>query len=98
HLAYLHSLATRRSSNRSATASRLYGFDTKSSGAYFSRMSVDASGVSAIDSTRGVSPGGGARFDRGLLFGVVGGVLDPETLSMRGDWKSARLRSSHLMS
>src|SRR6266581_1915441 len=68
----------------SATASRLYGFDTKSSGAYFSRMSVDASGVRAVDSTRGVSPGGGARFDRGLLFGVVGGVLDPETLSMRG--------------
>ncbi len=68
----------------SATASRLYGIETKSSGASLSRMSVDASGVRAVDSTRGASPGGAARFDRGLLFGVGGGALDPETLSMRG--------------
>jgi len=68
----------------SATASRLYGIETKSSGASVSRMSVDASGVHAVDSTRGASPGGAARFDRGLLFGVGGGALDPETLSMRG--------------
>ncbi len=47
-------------------------------------MSVDASGVRGVDSTRGASPGGAARFDRGLLFGVGGLALDPETLSMRG--------------
>jgi uncharacterized repeat protein (TIGR01451 family) len=63
-------------------ASHFYAYDSYTSGAEFYRYSIDGSGVENIDSTTLQGMGGfGGKFavDRGWVYGVGGGILNPTT-------------------
>jgi uncharacterized repeat protein (TIGR01451 family) len=64
----------------SASATRLYA-----SNGHFSRLNVDAMGVSVLD-TVFFPFGGDLQFDHGLLYGAGGGVLDPEAKHLVGSY------------
>src|SRR5260370_5050238 len=61
------------------SADRLYGTDTQTSGAAFTRMAIDAMGLTVLD--KGTRSGLGAqmKFADGLIYGSSGLRVDPET-------------------
>jgi len=70
----------------SASASRLYGYDNESSGFGLTRMSVDSTGVSIVDTTANLISGYyvDIKFDGGLLYATNGVVVDPEAKKVVG--------------
>jgi hypothetical protein len=74
----------------SATPSRLYGASTDSSPTQFTRVAVDDLGVSIIDVSRDLIPGGfgsgDIEFAGGLVYADSGGVIDPEALAQVGTY------------
>lgn len=70
----------------SAAAARLYGYNNQSSSFGFSRMLVDANGVSVVDTTANMIWGYyiDIKFDGGFIYASSGEVIDPEALSL--DW------------
>ncbi len=72
----------------SSSASRLYGLDNQAWWGTFYRMSVDASGVTIIDTTTNIINGDSAdlEFDNGLMHFTTGAVYEPETKSLIGSF------------
>ncbi len=68
----------------SASASRLYGFDTWTTGAALTRMNVDATGVTVADSAGTFFPSFSRAITQagGLLYASSGTVGDPERLTL----------------
>lgn len=66
----------------SAVVERLYGGSVEANPTRFTRMDVDANGVSIVDTTEDLIPGAfGNReivFDAGLIYTTQGGLIDPE--------------------
>jgi hypothetical protein len=65
-----------------ASASRVYAFDSQTSGAEFYRYSVDANGLTLIDGTTLDGLGGFSgsfRLADGLVYGAGGGIANPAT-------------------
>jgi uncharacterized repeat protein (TIGR01451 family) len=69
-----------------ASPARIYGYVNQSSGFEFSRMNVDAQGVSLLDFTQDLVTGFNVdiRFDRGRVFTSDGDVIDPEARTRIG--------------
>lgn len=68
-----------------ASAARLYGYYNLDSSYRYSRMNVDQSGVSLLDSTRNLVTGSvDIRYDRGRVFTSDGDVIDPEARTLVG--------------
>lgn len=70
----------------SAISSRLYGVDTITTGAGFTRMNINSTGVSVADETRNLLFGRDVEFDSGLFFSSGGAVLDPERITLIGSF------------
>jgi hypothetical protein len=70
----------------SSSASRLYGLDNQAWWGSFYRMSVDASGVTIIDTTTNIINGDSAdlEFDNGLVHFTTGAVYEPEAKALFG--------------
>jgi uncharacterized repeat protein (TIGR01451 family) len=65
-----------------ANASRIYAYDSQTSGAEFYRYSVDANGVTEIDGTTLDGLGGFSgsfQLADGLVYGGAGGIINPST-------------------
>jgi DNA-binding beta-propeller fold protein YncE len=64
----------------SATASRIYGYNNRSSGFDFSKLTVDASGVSIASTVPSLITGfdAGMVFQNGKIYSTRGKVVDPE--------------------
>ncbi len=64
----------------SATASRIYGFDNRSSAFNFSKLTVDASGVSITSTVPSLITGfdAGMVYHNGRIYSSRGKVVDPE--------------------
>jgi hypothetical protein len=69
-----------------STPSRLYGYNDESSGFDYSRLTVDASGVTLNDETNGLFQGYSTdiRFDNGRMYGSDGRVIDAEARTVLG--------------
>ena len=69
-----------------STPSRLYGYNDLSSGFDYSRLTVDASGVTLNDETNGLFEGYSTdiRFDNGRMYGSDGRVIDAEARTVLG--------------
>ena len=70
----------------SSSASRIYGLDNQAWWGSFYRMSVDALGVTIIDTTANTINGDSAdlEFDNGLMHFTTGAVYEPETKALLG--------------
>jgi hypothetical protein len=68
-------------------ASTLYGYNTETVPADFSRMEVDSSGVSVLDATPNlINDLGNITFDGGLIYSTGGTVINPQTLTGVGQF------------
>jgi len=71
----------------SNVASTLYGYGTESVPADFFRMAVDSTGVSVVDATPNlINDLGNIKFDGGLIYSTNGTVLNPQTLTVVGQF------------
>ncbi len=70
----------------SATASRLYCYDGDVSSFAFSRLAVDSSGVTLVDSSGPGLVGGNAQilFNNGRVYSTNGKIIDPEKYQLLG--------------
>ena len=75
----------------SSTPSRLYGYDDETTGYEFSRLTVDAAGVTRNDSVGSLIQGFNTqiRFDAGRIYGSDGRVIDPEPRLLLGTFDLA---------
>ncbi len=72
-----------------ATASRLYGYNNETTGYEFTRMNVDANGVTAQDSTGNLLQGFNVQilFAGGSVYSSNGRVIDPEARTVVGTYE-----------
>lgn len=70
----------------SDSASTLYGYNNETTEFGFRRMSVDANGVSVIDSNSNLISGFSVNmaYDSGLVYATTGAVVDPATNTLVG--------------
>ncbi|HZG54489.1 MAG TPA: Calx-beta domain-containing protein, partial [Pyrinomonadaceae bacterium] len=73
-----------------ATPTRLYGYDSYSSGFELVKFSLDASGVNLVSLTRNLLSGydHGLKFAGGRLYSSGGRVVDPEAMTLLGRFHS----------
>jgi len=68
-----------------SSASRLYGYNNETTEFGFRRMTVDASGVTVLDTTQNLIVGGGdIEFDAARIYASSGAVIDPEPRTLLG--------------
>jgi hypothetical protein len=69
-----------------ATADRLYGYNNETTEFGFRRMTIDANGVSILESTQNVISGFGVdiAYAGGVVYATSGAAIDPETRSLLG--------------
>jgi hypothetical protein len=66
-----------------ASATRLYGYDTLTSGFGFQRMDIGPTGVTIVDRTEGLLDGAtDIEYFGGRVYGTNGRVIDPEALTV----------------
>jgi uncharacterized repeat protein (TIGR01451 family) len=70
----------------SSSPSLIYGYDNQFSDFEFSRLTINSSGVSVLDSTSGLLSGSGATmvFNGGFVFGSTGRLVAPQTPALVG--------------
>jgi hypothetical protein len=73
----------------SASATRLYGYNSETTGSEFYRMTVNSSGVSILDTTPNVIYSNNIKFDNGLLYSTSDRVFDPEARTLVGTYPIA---------
>jgi len=75
----------------SANASTLYGYTNASGTFSFSKMAVNASGVSVVASVEDLIEGFGSNvvYENGLVFSTSGQVVEPESLTLAGTFPNS---------
>jgi len=71
-----------------ATANRLYGYDNEDSGFGFSRLNVDSTGISLLDSTSNLISGYYVeiKYQSGFVFASNGAVVNAEARTLAGSF------------